>query len=131
MDVQDRDIDSIRPYENNPRLNKDAIDGVARSISEYGWRQPIVVDKDGIVVCGHTRLLAARKLGLKTVPVHVATDLTPAQVKAYRLADNRLAEIAEWNMDLHRQVQSGLARHSSNSSSRMRSRRAWRRRSGR
>jgi DNA modification methylase len=100
MDVQDRDIDSIRPYEHNPRLNADAIDAVAKSISEFGWRQPIVVDKDGVVVCGHTRLLAAKKLGLKTVPVHVATDLTPAQIKSYRLADNRLAEIAQWDYDL-------------------------------
>ena len=82
----------------SPRL--EAVDAVAASIKEFGWRQPIVVDKDGVIVCGHTRWKAAKKLGLKKVPVHVATDLTPAQIKAYRLADNKSAELAEWNMEL-------------------------------
>ncbi|MFO0915250.1 MAG: DNA modification methylase [Pirellulales bacterium] len=100
MKIEMWDIDRVQPYERNPRHNEDAIGPVARSIEAYGWRQPIVVDGDGIIVVGHTRLLAARKLGLSKVPVHVATDLTPDQVKAYRLADNRLNEIASWNFDL-------------------------------
>ena len=76
------------------------MDAVAHSIKEFGWRQPIVVDAEGVIICGHTRWKAAQKLGLDKVPVHVATDLTPMQVKAYRIADNKLAELAEWNMEL-------------------------------
>jgi ParB-like chromosome segregation protein Spo0J len=79
------------PYARNARIiPQAAIDKVAGSISEFGFRQPIVIDKDGIIVAGHTRLLAAQKLGLKEVPVHVASELTPIQIKAYRLADNRV-----------------------------------------
>lgn len=100
MQVKLWDIKDLRPYEHNPRVNDAAVDAVAASIKEFGWRQPIVVDKDGVIICGHTRWKAAQKLGLEKVPVHVATDLTPAQVKAYRLADNKLAELAEWNMEL-------------------------------
>ena len=100
MDVELRSIDSIRPYDKNPRQNDGAVDAVAKSIQEFGWRQPIVVDGDGVIIVGHTRWKAAKKLGLEKVPVHVATDLTPEKVKAYRLADNRLAELAEWDMDL-------------------------------
>ena len=100
MQVKMRDIDSVKPYEQNPRINDAAVDAVAASIKEFGWRQPIVVDKDDVIIAGHTRLKAAQKLGLKKVPVHVATDLTPAQVKAYRLADNRLAELAQWDLAL-------------------------------
>ena len=88
------------PYPGNPRLNDDAVDAVAKSLKEYGFRQPIVVDVDGVIICGHTRLKAAQKLGLEQVPVHVATDLTPEQIRAYRIADNQTATIAEWNMDL-------------------------------
>lgn len=76
------------------------MEAVARSISAYGFRQPIVVDKDGVIVVGHTRWKAAQKLGLPEVPVHTATDLTPEQARAYRIADNRLNEIAEWDADL-------------------------------
>jgi len=94
--VEMRPTDSIRPYERNPRINDHAVDAVAESIRRFGFRQPIVVDADGVIVCGHTRWKAARKLGLTEVPVHVATDLTPAQTRAYRLADNRIAEMAEW-----------------------------------
>jgi DNA modification methylase len=100
MQVELRDIDSIRPYDKNPRINDDAVDAVAASLREFGFRQPIVVDADGVIICGHTRWKAAKKLGLGKVPVHVALDLTPAQVKAYRIADNKTAELAEWNMDL-------------------------------
>jgi DNA modification methylase len=76
------------------------VDAVARSIKEFGFRQPIVVDAESVIICGHTRWKAAQKLGLETVPVHVATDLTPEQVRAYRIADNRLAELAEWDKNL-------------------------------
>ncbi len=77
-----------------------AVDKVAASIKEFGWRVPIVVDKDGVIICGHTRLLAAKKLGLQHVPVHVADNLTPAQVKAYRLMDNRSHQETDWDLEL-------------------------------
>src|SRR5262245_19862996 len=97
MQVEMRAIESIRPYENNPRLNDAGVEAVAASIREYGWRQPIVVDEDGVIIVGHTRYKAALKLGLERVPVHVAVGLTPAQVKAYRLADNQTATLAHWD----------------------------------
>jgi DNA modification methylase len=100
MQVELRGIETVRPYEQNPRVNDQAVEAVAKSLREFGFRQPIVVDADGVIICGHTRWKAAQKLGLKQVPVHVATDLTPAQVKAYRLADNQTATLAEWNYDL-------------------------------
>src|SRR5271154_2653089 len=100
MLVELRPITSIRPYENNPRLNDAAIDAVAKSIKESGFRQPIVVDDAGVIIVGHTRYKAALKLALATVPVHVATGLTPAQIKAYRLADNQSADLADWNDEL-------------------------------
>jgi DNA modification methylase len=98
--VEMRAISTIRPYENNPRLNDVAVDAVAASIREFGFRQPIVVDEDGVIIVGHVRYRAARKLGLETVPIHVAKDLTPAQIKAYRIADNKTAELSDWNYDL-------------------------------
>lgn len=100
MNIELRPIESLRPYDNNPRINDAAVDAVIASIREFGWRQPIVVDGEGVIIVGHTRHKAALKLGLHHVPVHVATDLTPAQAKAYRIADNQTAAIAEWNMDL-------------------------------
>ena len=99
MDIELRDIDSIIPYEKNPRLNDNAVDAVAESIREFGFRQPVVVDGDSVIICGHTRWKAAKKLQLAKVPVHVATDLSPEQVKAYRIADNKTAELAEWDFD--------------------------------
>jgi DNA modification methylase len=93
-------IERVKPYERNPRLNDDAVDTVAASLKEFGWRQPCVVDTDGVLIVGHTRWKAAQKLGLPKVPVHVATDLTPEQIKAYRIADNQTATIAEWDFDL-------------------------------
>lgn len=93
-------IKSIRPYEKNPRRNDDAVDAVAASIREFGWQQPIVVDKDGVIIAGHTRYKAAKKLKCDTVPVVVADDLTEDQVKAYRLADNKTGELAEWDTAL-------------------------------
>src|ERR1700704_5736684 len=94
-------MDKPIPYARNSRqIPEKAIDKVAASIKEFGWRQGIVVDKDGVAVCGHTRLLAGKKLGLAQVPVHVAENLTPAQVKAYRLMDNRSHQETDWNLDL-------------------------------
>lgn len=93
-------IKSIRPYEKNPRRNDEAVDAVAASIREFGWQQPIVVDKDGVIIAEHTRYKAAKKLKCDTVPVVVADDLTEDQVKAYRLADNKTGELAEWDTAL-------------------------------
>jgi DNA modification methylase len=94
-------IAKVIPYARNSRkIPERAIDKVAASIKEFGFRVPIVVDKDGVIICGHTRLLAAKKLGLTQVPVHVADNLTPAQVKAYRLMDNRSHEETDWDTDL-------------------------------
>jgi hypothetical protein len=93
-------LSDIKPYPGNPRHNDQAVDAVAASIQAFGFLQPIVVDEHGVIVVGHTRYKAALKLGLETVPVHVATYLTPAQVKAYRIADNKTAELASWNQDL-------------------------------
>ena len=100
FDVQLRKIDEIKPYEGNPRINDDAVDAVAASLKEFGFRQPIVVDADGVIIVGHTRWKAAQKLGLAKVPVHVATDLPPEKVKAYRIADNQTATLAEWDFEL-------------------------------
>jgi ParB-like chromosome segregation protein Spo0J len=100
MEVKLVSIDDVRPYEKNPRVNDGAVDAVAASLREFGFRQPIVVDEAGVIIVGHTRWKAARKLGLAKVPVHVAKDLSPEQVKAYRLADNKTAELAEWDMEL-------------------------------
>ena len=100
MEVKNVSIDSIKPYKNNPRDNEAGVDAVANSIKQFKWQQPIVVDKDNVIIVGHTRYLAAKKLGLKEVPVKVATGLTPEQVKAYRLADNKTGELTDWNLDL-------------------------------
>ena len=100
MEIVMRKISEVKPYEKNPRANDQAVDAVARSIQEFGFRQPIVVDAAGVIIAGHTRLKAAQKLGLEQVPVHVATDLSPEKVKAYRIADNKLAELADWDYDL-------------------------------
>jgi ParB-like chromosome segregation protein Spo0J len=86
LDIENWPIERPVPYPRNARkLSSNAIDKVAASLQEFGWRQPLVVDAKGVIICGHTRWLAGRKLGLQTIPVHVAENLTPAQVKAYRL----------------------------------------------
>ena len=100
MTIENWPIGRLIPYDKNPRLNDDAVEAVARSIQEFGFRQPIVVDEDGVIIIGHTRLKAARKLGLTEVPVHVARGLSPEKIKALRIADNKTAEIAEWNLEL-------------------------------
>lgn len=90
----------ITPYEHNPRVHGEAIDAAAASIKAFKFRQPIVVDAAGVIIVGHARFEAAKQLGLKRVPVHVAEDLTPEQVRAYRIADNKTAELAEWDYEL-------------------------------
>ena len=97
MEVRDVPIGSIRPYDNNPRDNSAAVGAVTESIERFGWQQPIVVDRDGVIVVGHTRYEAARRLGLETVPVKVADGLSPEKVRAYRLADNKVGELATWD----------------------------------
>ena len=92
-------LTELTPYENNPRRNDEAVEGVAESIKQFGWQVPIVVDKNGVIVCGHTRYKAAKKLKMKTVPVVIADDLTEEQIKAYRLADNKVSEKAEWDLE--------------------------------
>ena len=100
MDIIEKKLSEIRPYEKNPRLNDGAVEKVAKSIKEFGFKQPIVVDSDGVIIAGHTRYKAAQKLGLKTVPVLVASDLPPEKVKAYRLADNKVSDFAIWDNKL-------------------------------
>lgn len=101
MDIISRPLDEIIPYEKNPRIISDeTVDKVANSIREFGWRQPIVVDEDGVVIAGHTRLKAAQQLELETAPVHVAKGLSPEKVRAYRLADNRSGELADWDIGI-------------------------------
>lgn len=93
------DTADLTPYENNPRDNDGAVEAVANSIREFGFKAPIIVDRDHVIIAGHTRLKAALSLGLKEVPVIVADDLTEEQVRAYRLADNKVAEYSRWDED--------------------------------
>ena len=99
MNVIDMSIDQIIPYQNNPRNNENAVEKVAESIKRFGFKVPIIIDRDNVIVAGHTRLLAANKLGLKTVPCIIADDLTPEQVKAFRLADNKVSEFSTWDFE--------------------------------
>lgn len=100
MEVKEWPIGKVKPYDKNPRNNDDAVEATANSIREFGWQQPIVVDKNGVIIVGHTRLKAAKKLRLEQVPVTVAENLTDEQVKAYRLADNKTGELADWDVDM-------------------------------
>lgn len=100
MEVIDKKVAELIPYAKNPRKNDQAVDAVAASIKEFGFKVPIVIDGDGVIVAGHTRLKAALLLGLETVPCVVADDLTEDQIKAFRLADNKTAELAEWDYAL-------------------------------
>lgn len=100
MNVIEISIDELKEYKNNPRKNDAAVAGVTESIKEFGFKVPIVVDKDNVIVCGHTRLKAARKLGYATVPCVIADDLDDEQIKAFRLADNKTSELADWEFDL-------------------------------
>ena len=100
MQIELLQIEKLIPYANNARNNEKAVDKVAASIKEFGFRNPIIIDKNNEIIAGHTRLLAAKKLGLKEVPTIRADDLTPEQVKAFRIADNKTAEYSEWNFEL-------------------------------
>ena len=100
MQIIYKKIDDVIPYENNPRKNDEAVDYVAKSIKEFGFKVPIIIDKDNVIVTGHTRLKAAKQLGLKEIPTIMADDLTEEQIKAFRLADNKVSEFANWDFDL-------------------------------
>lgn len=92
-------ISDLTPYENNPRLNDGAVDAVAKSIEEFGFKVPIVIDKDGVIVAGHTKLKAAKQLQINEVPCIIADDLSDEELKAFRLADNKVSELAGWDFD--------------------------------
>ena len=98
MEIVDMPIEQIKPYKKNPRKNEKAIPEVVKSLKEFGFRQPLVVDSNMVLIAGHTRLLAAKELGLAKVPVHIASTLTPAQVRAYRITDNRSHDKSEWSI---------------------------------
>lgn len=97
MNIIEKNINDIKPYEKNPRKNDHAVEYVANSIKEFGFKVPIVIDKDGVIVAGHTRYKASKKLGLEKVPCIIADDLSDEQIKAYRLADNKVGESAKWD----------------------------------
>ena len=100
MKIEYRDVEALKPYENNPRDNRRAVDLVAGSIDNYGFLQPVVISPDNVIIVGHTRLEAAKKLGLKQIPVVVADELTEEQADAYRIIDNKVGELSYWNIDL-------------------------------
>lgn len=100
MEIKMMKVQDVHPYEKNPRKNDASVDYVANSIRSFGFKVPIVIDKDGVIVCGHTRYKAAKKLSMKEVPCIMADDLTDAQIKAFRLADNKVGESSEWDDDL-------------------------------
>ena len=97
--IIEKSIDELVPYENNARINDKAVDIVANSIKEFGFKNPCIINKDNVIVAGHTRVLACKKLGIDKVPCIVADDLTEEQIKAFRIADNSSAQIAEWDID--------------------------------
>lgn len=100
MEIIMKKLGDVKPYEKNPRKNDDAVKYVAESIKQFGFKVPIVIDKDGVIVAGHTRYKASKQLKLKEVPCIIASDLTEEQIKAYRLADNKVSEQAEWDTEL-------------------------------
>ena len=100
MEIIYKKVRDLIPYEKNPRKNDKAVKYVAKSIEEFGFKQPIIIDRDNVVVCGHTRLMATKQLGIEEVPCIVADDLTDEQIKAFRLADNKVAEQSEWDIGL-------------------------------
>lgn len=100
MQIIEKSITEITPYEKNPRKNDEAVEYVANSIKEFGFKVPIVIDKNGVIVAGHTRYKAAQELGLEKLPCVIADDLTEEQVKAFRLSDNKVGELAKWDFDL-------------------------------
>lgn len=108
MEIVLKKIEDLKPYENNPRFNDDAVEYVANSIKEFGFKVPIVIDKNNTIVTGHTRYKASMELGLKEVPCIIADDLSEEQIKAFRLVDNKVAEKSEWNYDLLNEELEGI-----------------------
>ena len=108
MEIVNKKIEELKMYEKNPRKNDDSVDYVANSIKEFGFKVPIVIDKDNVIVTGHTRYKASKKLGLQEVPCIVADDLTPEQIKAFRIADNKVTEKSSWDLDLLKEEFDGL-----------------------
>ncbi len=100
MEIVYKKIEELKPYKNNPRFNDEAVEYVAKSIKEFGFKVPIVLDKNNEIVAGHTRYKASLELGLKEVPCIIADDLNEEQIKAFRLADNKVSEKASWNLEL-------------------------------
>lgn len=100
MQIIYKKLEELHPYKNNPRRNDKAVDAVANSIQEFGFKVPAVIDKSGEIIAGHTRYKAAKKLGMKEIPCIIADDLTEEQIRAFRLADNKVGEMAEWDFDL-------------------------------
>lgn len=100
MEIIYKKLDEIMPYERNPRNNTEAVDKVANSIKEFGFKNPIIIDAAGVIVCGHTRYKAAQRLGMEKVPCIMADDLTPYQIAAFRLADNKVSEFSNWDFSL-------------------------------
>ena len=98
MNIVNMNIEDVHPYDKNPRINENGVEAVASSIKEFGWQQPIVVDRDHVIIAGHTRYFAAKHLNLTEVPVVIAEHLTPEQVKAYRIADNKTGELSECSL---------------------------------
>ena len=100
MEIINKSINELKPYEKNPRINDDAVKYVAKSIKEFGFKVPIIIDKNNVIVAGHTRYKASLELGLEEVPCIIADDLTDEQIKAFRLADNKVSEKAQWDFNL-------------------------------
>lgn len=100
MEIINKKVSELIPYKNNPRINDNAVDAVAASIKEFGFQVPLVIDTNNVIVAGHTRYKAALQLGLDEVPCKLADELTPVQIKAFRLADNKVAELATWDENL-------------------------------
>ena len=97
MKTTEKGLNDLKPYENNPRINENAVEYVENSIKEFGFKVPIVVDKNNVIVCGHTRYMAAQRMGLEKVPCVTVDDLSEEQVNAFRLVDNKTQELAEWD----------------------------------
>ena len=108
MNIINKKLEDLKPYENNPRFNDDAVKYVANSIKQFGFKVPIIIDKNNVIVAGHTRYKASLELGLEEVPCIVADDLTPAQIKAFRIAENKTNDLASWNDDLLGEELKGL-----------------------
>ena len=108
MQIINKKIEEIKPYERNPRKNDEAVKYVAESIKKFGFKVPIIIDKEGIIVAGHTRYKASKELGLEEVPCIIADDLNEEQIKAFRIADNKVSEKSEWDFELLEEELNGI-----------------------